>query len=123
MLDKKDFKDIKKLMQNALEEFFETLILPYFEHYENDHKEIKDILKRHETILKSHDNLLESHDSELDRISRKLEKNEDDHEEMFKRLDANDKDHKKMLGRLGSIDLHLQNQEKRINRLETIASV
>ena len=115
MLDKKDLKDVKTIVQDALQEFFETLILPYFDHNEKDHAEMK-------AILKSHDKRFNAQDKELDSIQRKLEKNEDDHEEIFKRLDTNDEDHKKMLTRLGSIDFNLQNHEKRIKTLE-LASV
>lgn len=49
MLDKKDLKAIedllKKNMKKSLTEFFDTLVLPYFEHNEQNHKEIKTELK------------------------------------------------------------------------------
>ena len=98
MLDKKDFSTIESLIQknlkNALTEFFETLILPYFEKNEKDHEEMR--------------KTLDSHDAELDRIFRKLEKNEDDHEEIFHRLDR--------------IEKHVTSHEKRIRSVETIVS-
>ncbi len=100
MLNKKDLKDIKKLMQNSLTEFFETLILPYFEQNEKDHAEIRATLKSHDKRFDDHDKRFDSHDKrfdshdknfdtqdkDLDSIQRKLEKNEDDHEEMLERL-------------------------------------
>lgn len=93
MLDKKDFSTIESLIQknikNALREFFETLILPYFEHNEKDHEEMKKILRKH-------DERFDSQDGELDSIQRKLEKNQDEHDEMFQLLDKNGKDHKKI---------------------------
>lgn len=53
MLDKKDLKAIEKVfdarfdvkVKGALTEFFEALMLPYFEHNEKDHKEIKEEIK------------------------------------------------------------------------------
>lgn len=86
MLDKKDFKDIKKLMQDSLTEFFETLILSCFEHNEKNHAEIKATLKSHDKRFDSHDKNFDTQDKELDSIQRKLEKNEDDHEKMLRRL-------------------------------------
>lgn len=94
MLDKKDLKAMEEVfdarfdvkIKNALTEFFETLLLPYFDRNEDDHKEIKQILNKHEVLLKEHGKLLERHDLSLDKLYRKAEKNEDDHEEMFKRL-------------------------------------
>ena len=58
MLDKKDLKDIKKLMQDALTDFFETLILPYFEHNEKDHAEIKATLKVYDKRFDDHEEML-----------------------------------------------------------------
>lgn len=116
MLDAKDLKAIGDLFERkfdqkimpALTEFFDTLILPYFEHNEKDHAEIK-------KILHAHDKRFDSQDREIDSIQRKLEKNEDNHEEMFGRLDKNDKDHKEIFLRLGK-------DEDRITRLETLSS-
>lgn len=106
MLDKKDLKDIKRLIQDSLTEFFETLILPYFERNEDDHKEIKQILDKHGAMLnehgialKSHGELLEKHDVSLDKIYRKLEKNEDDHEEMLERLGKVERSPRKLPGK------------------------
>ncbi|EKD65703.1 MAG: hypothetical protein ACD_50C00011G0005 [uncultured bacterium] len=104
MLDKKDFSTIESLIQknikSALTEFFETLILPYFERNEKDHEEFRKILRKH-------DERFDSQDRELDSIQRKLEKNEDDHDEMFQRLDR--------------IEKHVTNHEKRIRRVEAVA--
>lgn len=93
MLDKKDINDIKKLMQESLTDFFETLILPYFEHNETDHAEIRTILKSHDKRFDNHDKRFDNHDKNfdtqdknLDSIYRKLEKNDDDHEEILRRL-------------------------------------
>ena len=106
MLDKKDLKAIGSLfdvkIKSALTEFFETLILPYFEHNEKDHAEIR-------STLKSHDKRFDSQDRELDSIQRKLEKNEDDHEEIFDKLEK--------------IDRHVQNHEKRIKKLEVFSGL
>lgn len=105
MLNKSDLLSIEELIRknvkNTLQEFFETLILPYFEHNEEDHKEMKKILKKH-------DERFDSQDRDLDSIQRKLEKNEDDHEETFQRLDR--------------IEVHVTNHEKRIRRVETVMS-
>lgn len=133
MLDKKDFSTIESLIQknikNALQEFFETLILPYFEHNEEDHKEIR-------KTLSEHDKRFDSVDIELDSMQRKLEKNEDDHEEIFRLLDKNEKDHKKIFSKFrkntkehGQISEKINNfesnyivHEKRIRRIEAVVS-
>lgn len=119
MLNKKDLSCIEELIQknlkNGLREFFETLILPYFDHNEKDHDEMKKILRKHDERFDSHDKRFDSHDKrfdsidrELDSIQRKLEKNEDDHEEIFHRLDR--------------IEVHVTSHEKRIKRVETALS-
>ncbi|MBI4096685.1 MAG: hypothetical protein HY425_03125 [Candidatus Levybacteria bacterium] len=45
MLTKKDFKDIKVMMVDSLGEFFETVLVPYFDHEhkknQKEHEEIK----------------------------------------------------------------------------------
>ena len=102
MLDKKDLINVKVIVQDSLKEFFETLILPYFEHNEKDHAEIR-------LTLKSHDKRFDSQDRELDSIQRKLEKNEDDHEEIYDKLEK--------------IDRHVQNHEKRIKKLEVFSGL
>lgn len=94
MLDKKDFKTIETLMQKALTEFFDTLVLPYFEHNEQDHKEIKETLA--------------DYDREMDLMQRKLDRNQDEHDEIFVKLD--------------SIEKHVINHERRIKRVETITA-
>lgn len=86
MLIKKDLSSIESLIKKNLREFFETLILPYFEQNEKDHAEIRSILRSHDKRFDSHDKNFDTQDKDLDSIQRKLEKNEDDHEEMFKRL-------------------------------------
>lgn len=110
MLDKKDLKAIGSIfdvkIKSALTEFFETLILPYFEHNEKSHAEIR-------ATLKSHDKRFDSQDRELDSIQRKLEKNEDDHEEIFGKLDKNDKDHKEILRQISK-------ERGRITRFESL---
>lgn len=106
MLDKKDLKDVRVIVQDSLKEFFETLILPYFEHNEKDHAEIKVTLKSHDKRFDDHDKRFDSQESELDSIQRKLERNEDDHDEIFLKLDR--------------IEKHATNHEKRIKRLETL---
>ncbi|MBI4079588.1 MAG: hypothetical protein HY429_04850 [Candidatus Levybacteria bacterium] len=70
MLNKKDLEKIEKIMGDKLQEFFETLILPYFEHNEKDHAEIKEALKRH-------DNQLNENANDHERIFRALERNRD----------------------------------------------
>jgi len=110
MLDKKDLKDIRSLfdssfdvkIKGALTEFFETLILPYFENNEKDHEEMKKILRKHDVRF-------DSQDRELDSIQRKLERNEDDHDEIFDRLEK--------------IDQHVQGHEKRIKKLEVFSGL
>ncbi len=122
MLNNEDIKKIKDILSDSLKEFYDTLILPYFEHNEKDHEEIKMILRNHEKILGNHEKILGNHekllieysksfdsqDKELDSIQRKLEKNEDDHEEIFQKLDG--------------INKLFANQEKRIRRVETVLS-
>lgn len=129
MLTNGDKKTIKEIVKDSLQEFYDTLILPYFEHNEEDHKEIRKILKKH-------DDRFDVVDSELDSIQRKLEKNEDDHEEIFRLLDKNEKDHKKIftMSRInskehGQISEKINNlesnyivHEKRIRRIETVVS-
>jgi len=102
MLTKRDLKDVKQVVQEALKEFFETLILPYFEHNEKDHKDIKQQLNKHEELLGKHD-------LSLDKIYRKLEKSDDDHEEIFNKLEK--------------IDRHVQGYQKRILKLENAANI
>ena len=102
MLDIKDLKDIKVIVQDSLKEFFETLVLPYFEHNEDDHAEIR-------SSFKSHDKRFDSQDRELDSIQRKLEKNEDDHEEIFDKLE--------------DINRNVNGQEKRIKKLEVSSGI
>lgn len=133
MLNKKDLHSIEDLIQknikNALQEFFETLILPYFEHNEEDHEEMKKILRKH-------DERFDSQDRELDLIQRKLERNRDEHDEMFQLLDKNGKDHKKIFRmfkknskehnqtfeRIYNLKTNVADHEKRIGRLETVVS-
>ncbi len=116
MLDIKDLKDIKVIVQDSLKEFFETVILPYFEHNEDDHKEIKhqlkqhgELLEKHGELLEKHGELLEKHDVGLDKIYRKLEKNEDDHEEIFDKLE--------------NINQNVNGYEKRIKKLEVFSGL
>jgi hypothetical protein len=49
MLSKNDLNQIEKIfdknMKESLREFFETLILPYFEHNEKDHADMKKGIK------------------------------------------------------------------------------
>ncbi|MBI2613764.1 MAG: hypothetical protein HYW62_03250 [Candidatus Levybacteria bacterium] len=100
MLDKKDLKAIEKIfdirfnvnIKGALTEFFDTLILPYFERNEKDHAEIR-------ATLKSHDKNFDTQDKDLDSIQRKLEKNEDDHEEMLRRLGKVERSSAKILNK------------------------
>lgn len=105
MLTKEDKKTIKDILGGSLREFFDSLILPYFDHNEKDHDEMKKILRKHDERFDSHDKRFDSIDRELDSIQRKLEKNEDDHEETFQRLDR--------------IEESVANHEKRIKRVET----
>ncbi|OGH24884.1 MAG: hypothetical protein A3B47_02105 [Candidatus Levybacteria bacterium RIFCSPLOWO2_01_FULL_39_24] len=102
-------KDIKQIMQGALREFFETLVLQYFEHNEKEHGEMKTILKSHDKRFDDLDSRFDSHDRDIDLIQRKLEKSEDDHEEIFNKLEK--------------IDGHVQGQEIRISKLEDVASI
>lgn len=108
MLNRQDLGSIENLIKKSLQEFFETLILPYFEHNETDHAEIKATLKAHDKRFDDHDKRFDTQDKSLDSLYRKLEKNEDDHEEIF--------------GRLDSIDKHIGKQIGRIEHLEAIAS-
>ena len=112
MLNKKDLKAIADLFElkfdenikPALTEFFDTLILTYFENNEKDHAEIRASLKSHDNRFDDLDKRFDSHDKDIDSIQRKLEKSEDDHEEIFDKLEE--------------IDQHAQSQEKRIKKLE-----
>lgn len=98
MLMKSDLKQIKGLMQASLQEFFETLILPYFEHNEQDHKEIREILKKH-------DQRFDENDRDNEKMIKKLQQNQEEHDEMFQRLDR--------------IEAGVTDHGKRIKRLET----
>ncbi len=74
MLTKKDLSEIdglmqkrvKKLISSALQEFYETLLLPYFDHNEKDHAEIK------KGLMESKEELVEYVKDQENRI-RKLE--------------------------------------------------
>lgn len=101
-------KDIKQIMQEALKEFFETLILPYFEHNEKDHEETRITLKSYDKRFDDLDKRFDSHDKDIDSIQRKLENNEDNHEEIFNKLEK--------------IDQHVQGYGKRISKLENLVS-
>lgn len=92
MLNKKDLKEIESVIQNSLHEFFEKLLLPYFEHNE----------KVHDDLAKRHD----KHDEDFDKVFRKLERNEDQHDEIFQDLDK--------------IDKRLDKHDRRIEKLEAI---
>lgn len=98
MLTKDDLRAIERIidtkLKSALQDFFETLILPYFEHNESDHKEM---MRR-----------FDENDKEHDRIFRMLEKNQDEHDEMFQRFDR--------------IESHVKNNEKRVKRLEAVTA-
>ena len=59
MLDKNDLKKIEQIAENATKrvikgafsEFYEVIFAPYVERNEKEHKQIIDILKRHEHQL------------------------------------------------------------------------
>ncbi len=114
MLDKKDLKAIEKVfdarfdikIKSALTNFFETLLLPYFEHNEENHAEIRETLKLHGKRFDNHDKRFDSHDKNfdtqdknIDSIYRKLEKNDDDHEEILKRLGKSERSSTKIPGK------------------------
>lgn len=98
MLDKQDIKTIKGLLNDALKEFYETLLMPYFEQNEHDHKEIKEHLKKHDRDITTIQN--EVHD-----IQGKLDKNQTEHNEILDKLDTFQK--------------QTTQQNKRITKLET----
>ncbi len=58
MLDKKDLESIEKLIQNnvkkSLIEFYETLLVPYFDQNEKEHQEIKEQLSITNEHVKDH---------------------------------------------------------------------
>lgn len=106
MLTKSDLGKIEELLQknvkNSLIEFFETLISPYFDHNEEDHKEIKAILKVH---------------------GKQLEENDRDHDRIFRSREGNKKEHDEMFVKLDSIESSVKDHEKRIKHLEQAAVV
>lgn len=102
MLTKKDIKAIQSIVTNSLSELYETLLLPYLEDNEQDHKEIKEHLQKHDrdiTIVQE----------ELDSIHKKLGKNQTQHSEMLDKLDA--------------LKQHATKQDRRIEKLEAVTGV
>lgn len=91
MLDKKDVKTIQNIVTSSLGEFLEIMLKPYFENNDKEHKEIK--------------TSLDKQDETMDKILRKLERNEDQHDEIFQDQDKYEK--------------AIKGHEKRIKRLET----
>ena len=67
MLTKKDLEQIQKMMSNSLGDFFDKIIVPYF------------------------DVKFKENDEDHDDIFRKLDKNRNEHDRMFIKLDSIEK--------------------------------
>ena len=106
MLNKSDLKAIgvvfdeafdrkfAKALSRGLGDFFDHVIVPYF------------------------DARLKENDEDHDEIFRKLDRNQEEHDEMFVRLDQNEKDHKKIFVKLDLIEEKVDGHETRIKKLE-----
>lgn len=89
MLDKKDFKQIQEIVNGSLFEFWDKVIVPYFEkESDKNEKQFKEIKE------------------DIGDINRKLDRNTSDHDKMFEKFDSMEKrieDHEKKIKNLERI--------------------